>query len=181
VLVLGLAEDLDDLPLATPVADAMARNHDRVVRVCTVQRLGHVSSFAGFSGSTLVRLGRLEIGEGPDARLRVIPDARRRGRNAPKEGGMFTYVALIELTPVGHEKLDKTPEYLEKFTRIIEEVGGKLERVLTVMGPWDFLAIVQYPDNETAFKAIAKLGKFDVIKTETFPAEDVELFVKALA
>ncbi len=94
---------------------------------------------------------------------------------------MFTYIGLIQLTPVGHEKLDETPQYLEKFRTIVEAEGGKLERVLAIMGPWDFLAIVKYPDNDTAFRVLAKLGKFDVIKTETFPAEDVELFVKALA
>ena len=48
------------------------------------------------------------------------------------------------------------------------------------MGPWDFFAIVKYPDNETAFRVLAKIGKLEVLKTETFPAEPMEVFVKAL-
>jgi hypothetical protein len=44
-----------------------------------------------------------------------------------------------------------------------------------------FFAIVKYPDNETAFRVLAKIGLLEVVKTETFPAEPVELFVKALA
>ena len=46
------------------------------------------------------------------------------------------------------------------------------------MGPWDFLAIVKYPDNETAFRVLARIGQLEVVKTETFPAEEVEVFLK---
>lgn len=94
---------------------------------------------------------------------------------------MFTYVGLIQLTPEGRENLEKTPEYLGKITKIVEEEGGIVETVFAVMGPYDFLAIVKYPDNETAFRVLAKIGLLEVVKTETFPAEPVETFVKAFA
>ena len=93
---------------------------------------------------------------------------------------MFTYVGLIQLTPEGREELGKAPEYLEKIRHIVTEEGGTVEDVFAIMGPWDFLAIVKYPDNETAFRVLAKIGKLEVVKTETFPAEPVELFLKAL-
>jgi uncharacterized protein with GYD domain len=93
---------------------------------------------------------------------------------------MFTYVGLIELTPEGREVLEKAPEYLEKFRRIVEEEGGILEDTFAVMGPWDFLALVQYPDNAAAFRALAKIGKLEVVKTETFPIEKVDVFFKTL-
>ena len=94
---------------------------------------------------------------------------------------MFTYVGLIQLTPEGRENLDKAPEYLDKIKYIVEEEGGIVETVFAVMGPWDFLAIVKYPDNETAFRVLAKIGLLEVVKTETFPAEPVEVFVQAFA
>ncbi len=93
---------------------------------------------------------------------------------------MFTYVGLIEITPEGREELEKAPEYLEKISKIIEEEGGHLDKTYAIMGPWDFVAFVQYPDNETAFRVLAKIGKLEVVKTETFPAEDVKVFFKAL-
>jgi len=93
---------------------------------------------------------------------------------------MFTYVGLITLTPEGRENLDKTPEYLEKFKKLIEEEGGVLEDTFAVMGPWDFLALVKYPDNEAAFRALAKIGKLEVVKTETFPIEKIDVFIKTL-
>jgi uncharacterized protein with GYD domain len=93
---------------------------------------------------------------------------------------MFTYVGLIQLTPKGREKLAKTPEYLDTIRSIVEEEGGVLEHVFAMMGPWDFFAIVKYPDNEAAFRVLAKIGLLEVLKTETFPAEPVEIFTKAL-
>ena len=93
---------------------------------------------------------------------------------------MFTYVGLIQLTPEGRETLDKAPEYLEKFRHIIEEEGGTLEDTFAIMGPWDFLAMVKYPDNAAAFRALAKIGKLEVVKTETFPVEKVDVFFKTL-
>ena len=93
---------------------------------------------------------------------------------------MFKYVGLIQLTAEGRETLEKAPEYLEKFRKIIEEEKGILEDTFAVMGPWDFIALVQYPDNEAAFRALAKIGMLEVIKTETFPIEKVELFFKTL-
>jgi hypothetical protein len=48
------------------------------------------------------------------------------------------------------------------------------------VGPYDFVTVVKYPTVETAFRALAKIGALEVWKTETFPVEEVELFLKAL-
>jgi uncharacterized protein with GYD domain len=93
---------------------------------------------------------------------------------------MFTYVGLIQLTPEGRETLEKAPEYLDKFRQIIEEEKGVLGETFAVMGPWDFIVLVQYPDNEAAFRALAKIGMLEVIKTETFPVEKIDVFLKTL-
>jgi uncharacterized protein with GYD domain len=66
---------------------------------------------------------------------------------------LFTYLGLTELTSEGRENLAKTPEYLDKIRHIIQEEGGRV---------------------------LAKIAKLDVVKTETFPAEKVDVFLKAL-
>jgi uncharacterized protein with GYD domain len=98
----------------------------------------------------------------------------------PRRCVVFTYVGLVRLTEEGQEKLHEAPKYLEKIEKIIVEEGGTLEEVYAVMGPWDFFAIVKYPDNETAFRVLARIGMLEVVKTETFPAEKVDVFFKAL-
>ena len=93
---------------------------------------------------------------------------------------MFTYIGLFRLTPVAREQLQKTPEYFEKIHKIVEQEGGKVDRFLAIMGPWEYLAIFKYPDNEAAFRVLGKIAKLEVFETETFPAEDVEVFWKVL-
>jgi uncharacterized protein with GYD domain len=92
---------------------------------------------------------------------------------------MFTYVALVELTPEGRENLKQAPVFLEKIKTIVEHEGGILEQTLATMGRWDFFAILKYPDIEAAFRAHAKIAMLEVVQTETFPAEEVEVFLKA--
>jgi uncharacterized protein with GYD domain len=93
---------------------------------------------------------------------------------------MHTYVGLIKLTPEAREHLPDAPAYLEKIRNIIEAEGGTVENVYAIMGPWDFLAITKYPENEAAFRVLAKIGALEVVKTETFPAEPVDVFLEAL-
>lgn len=93
---------------------------------------------------------------------------------------MFTYVGLFRLTPVAREHLDKAPEYFEKIHEIVEFEGGKVERFLAIMGPWEYLGIFTYPDLEAAFRVLGKIAKLELFETETFPAEDVEVFFKVL-
>lgn len=92
---------------------------------------------------------------------------------------MFTYVGFFQLTPEGRENLKDVPMFLEKIKTIVEEEGGHFDKAYAMMGPWDFFAFIQYPDTETAFRVLAKIGLLEVVKTETFPAEEVEIFFKA--
>ena len=93
---------------------------------------------------------------------------------------MFTYIGLFRLTPMAREHLEKTPEYLEKIHKFVEHEGGELDRFMAIMGPWEYLGIFTYPDNEAAFRVLGKIAKLEVFETETFPAEDIKVFWKAL-
>jgi uncharacterized protein with GYD domain len=100
------------------------------------------------------------------------------GPRQVREVGMFTYVGFFRLTPIAREHLEKTPEYLDKIHKIVEDEGGKLDRFMATMGPWEYLGIFTYPDNEAAFRVLGKIAKLEIFETETFPAEDVETFFK---
>jgi uncharacterized protein with GYD domain len=93
---------------------------------------------------------------------------------------MFTYVGLFRFTPIAREHLEKTPEYFDKIHKIVEDEGGTVERFLAIMGPFEYLGIFEYPDLETAFRVLGKIAKLEVFETETFPAEEIKLFVKEL-
>ena len=94
---------------------------------------------------------------------------------------VFTYVGLIKLTPEGRENLPKAKDYLDKITKIVEAEGGHIDKIFAMMGPWDFFTVVEYPELEAAFRALAKISQLEVIETETFPVEEVEVFLKTFA
>jgi uncharacterized protein with GYD domain len=77
------------------------------------------------------------------------------------------------------EKLPEIPKFLEKIQVIVEKEHGTLDRWFAMMGPWEFFTIVKFPDNEAAFRALGKIGALEYLKTETFPVEEVDVFVKA--
>jgi uncharacterized protein with GYD domain len=105
-------------------------------------------------------------------------DVGIRGRRCWR---MFTYVGLINLTEEGRDHpFIEARDYLDKIRGIIIGENGELERVFALMGPWDYLAIFKFPDNEAAFRGLAKIAELKVIKTETFAVEDVEVLLKAL-
>ena len=91
---------------------------------------------------------------------------------------MFTYVGLFRVAPMAREHLEKTPVYFDKIHKIVEDEGGTVERFLAIMGPWEYVGIFEYPDLETAFRVLGKIAKLEVFETETFPAEDVKVFLE---
>ena len=93
---------------------------------------------------------------------------------------MFTYVALLKLTPEGRETLKEAKKHLAEIEKIVVGEKGEIEQTFAMMGPWDFFAIVKYPTVEAAFRAHAKVAALEVLETETFPVEEVELFIRAL-
>ncbi len=93
---------------------------------------------------------------------------------------MFTYVGLFRIAPLAREHPEKTPEYFDKIHKIVEAEGGTVERFLAIMGPFEYLGIFEYPNLEAAFRVLGKIQKLEVFETETFPAEEVKLFVKEL-
>jgi uncharacterized protein with GYD domain len=93
---------------------------------------------------------------------------------------MFTYVGLFRVAPMAREHPEKIPEYFDKIHKIVEVEGGTVERFLAVMGPFEYLGIFEYPDLEVAFRVLGKIQKLEVFETETFPAEEIKVFLKEL-
>jgi len=93
---------------------------------------------------------------------------------------VFTYLALIKLTPEGREGLKDAQKYLDKVRSLVEQQKGELKTTFALMGPWDFVAIVKYPTVDAAFTAHARIATLDVIEVETFPVEEIDVFIKAL-
>lgn len=93
---------------------------------------------------------------------------------------MATYVMLSTLTPHGRETLHKTPDRLTAVNEEIAEFGCQVVAQYAVLGPYDFITIIEAPDNATAAHLAVDLGSRGTVNVMTLPALTVAEFAKTL-
>lgn len=93
---------------------------------------------------------------------------------------MPTYIMLSRLTDEGCETLKKKPERVKEVNSDVESMGGKVLAQYVILGPYDFLNIIEAPDNETISKISLELASRGTIRIQTFPAVDVDTFMSKL-
>ncbi|MGH7286678.1 MAG: GYD domain-containing protein [Myxococcota bacterium] len=71
---------------------------------------------------------------------------------------MPTYVLLSSLTPEGRMSLHKNPGRLEEVNHEIEQLGCRVVSQYALLGRFDFLTLVEAPDNEPIAHLSADLG-----------------------
>ncbi len=94
---------------------------------------------------------------------------------------MPVYVMLTSLTDEGMKTLKHKPERIKEVDKeVMERFGVKVLAQYVVMGPYDFVNILEAPDNDTIVKMAVELGSRGTIRTLTMPAIDVDQFIKDL-
>jgi uncharacterized protein with GYD domain len=93
---------------------------------------------------------------------------------------MPTYVMLSTLTPEGSKTLHARPERLEEVNGEIEGFGCKIVAQYAVLGPYDFVTIVEADDNETVAHLSVDLASRGTVKIQTLPASPLADLVKKL-
>lgn len=90
------------------------------------------------------------------------------------------YVILSTLTDEGRETLKEKPERILEVNKEIEKMGVKIIQQYAVLGPYDFVNIVELPDNITVMKMSVQLGSRGTVQLMTMPAIEVEELIKNL-
>ncbi len=93
---------------------------------------------------------------------------------------MRTYVLLSTLSPQGIQTLRTTPERLLEVNREIEAMGGRVLRQWALLGPYDFLSLVEAPNDATIARLTIELGARGSARFETLPVIDVEELIATL-
>ena len=83
---------------------------------------------------------------------------------------MPTYILLSTLTPEGRQTLHKNPDRLEEVNKEIAALGCTVVGQYAVLGFYDFVSIVEAPDNETAAHLSIDLGSRGSVSITTLPA-----------
>jgi uncharacterized protein with GYD domain len=84
-----------------------------------------------------------------------------------------TYILLSTLSPQGLQTLKATPERLLEVNREIEAHGARVLHQWALLGPYDFLTVVEAPDDATIGKLTVELGARGSARFESLPVVDI--------
>lgn len=93
---------------------------------------------------------------------------------------MPTYILLSTLTDDGAATVTKNPERVQEVNKEIQKLGVTVREQYAVLGPFDFVSIVEAPDNATIARVSAELGSRGSVKITTLAALPVNEFVASL-
>jgi uncharacterized protein with GYD domain len=93
---------------------------------------------------------------------------------------MPTYLMLSTLTEKGVQTLNANPGRLREVNRDVEEMGAKVLHQWASLGAYDFVNIVEAPDDMTIVKVSLALGARGSAKFESLPLIDVDDFLATL-
>ena len=71
---------------------------------------------------------------------------------------MPKFVMLSTLGPDGHARLRDSPERLREVNADVESMGVKVLEQFALLGPYDFLNILEAPDERTMAKVATTLA-----------------------
>ena len=93
---------------------------------------------------------------------------------------MPIYVMLTTLTDEGRKTVKEKPERIKEVNKEVEAMGVKILTQYALLGPYDFLNILEAPSNEAVTKVALELGARGTLQTMTLPAITLDNFIKAM-
>ncbi len=90
---------------------------------------------------------------------------------------MPTYVMLSSLTPDGVQTIKNNPQRIREVNKEIEQLGASVKAQWAVLGQYDFVNVVEAPDEKTMIRISMELGSRGTARYETLTAIPVEDFI----
>lgn len=94
---------------------------------------------------------------------------------------MPIYVILSKLTDDGRKTIKEKPHRIFEVNKELEAMGVKVLQQYAVLGPYDFVNIVEAPDNDTIMKMSIELGARGTVELMSLPAVRVDEFLKIIS
>jgi uncharacterized protein with GYD domain len=93
---------------------------------------------------------------------------------------MGSYVILSKLTDEGRKTIKEKPKRILEVNKELEKMGVKVKEQYAVLGPYDFVNIVEAKDNETVMKMSLEMGARGSVELLTLAAIPVSEIIKKI-
>ncbi|MCY3972702.1 MAG: GYD domain-containing protein [Candidatus Dadabacteria bacterium] len=94
---------------------------------------------------------------------------------------MQRYIMLSTLTDEGRKTVKMRPERIKEVNKEIEKMGAKVIAQYAVLGLYDFVNIIEAPDNDTITRISVELGSRGTVQLLTLSAIPIDKFERQLA
>lgn len=93
---------------------------------------------------------------------------------------MPTFILLSTLSPQGAGTIKTNPQRLREVNREIEQMGARVVQQWAVLGPYDFVNIVEAPDERVIARVSVELAARGTMHLQTLTAIPVDEFLSLL-
>lgn len=93
---------------------------------------------------------------------------------------MPTYILLSTLTDEGRRTVKERPERIQEVNKELEALGTKVTAQYVVLGPYDFVNVVEAPDNKTIARVSMELGARGTIQIMSMAAIPINEFIASM-
>ena len=94
---------------------------------------------------------------------------------------MALYVHLSKMTRDGASKIrNLAPEY-SKWKSFVESLGAKIVCAAASFGEYDFVVVMDYPNEAAALKGAGWATALGDVQVQTLPACSIEDFIKVMS
>ena len=93
---------------------------------------------------------------------------------------MPTWLMLTTLTPEGVQTIKNNPQRIREVNREIEQLGASVKAQWATLGQFDFVNVVEAPDEKTMSRVSLELGSRGTARYESLAAIPIDDFISAL-
>src|SRR4029079_14812931 len=83
---------------------------------------------------------------------------------------MPTYLMLTNLTAEGVRTLKNNPSRVAEVNKEVEQIGARVVAQYATLGQYDFITVVEAPDEKTMSKVSVELGSRGTMTSQTLTA-----------
>ena len=93
---------------------------------------------------------------------------------------MATYIMLSTLSESGRKVLRGRPGWIRKVNADVRRMGARVVAQYAVLGPYDFVSVIEAPDNATISRVSVELGARGGVAGMTMAAIPLDEFIANL-
>jgi len=91
-----------------------------------------------------------------------------------------TFILMTTLTPEGVQTLKNNPARIREVNREVEQLGATVKAQWAVLGHYDFINVIEAPDEKTIARVSLELGSRGTARYESLTAIPIDEFIAAL-